>query len=74
MRTVLLERLLFSLVLTAATKIKTVPVVAALFASDIMLKYGVMNAAAIVAVLPPVILTIMFSRYLRKGLVTGALK
>ncbi|MEJ2666123.1 MAG: carbohydrate ABC transporter permease [Deinococcales bacterium] len=64
----------FSLVLTAATHIKTVPVVAALFASDIMLKYGVMNAAAVVAVIPPVVLTILFSRYLRKGLVTGALK
>lgn len=64
----------FSLVLTAPTKIKTVPVVAALFASDIMLKYGVMNAAAVVAIFPPVVLTLVFSRYIRQGLTAGAVR
>lgn len=64
----------FALVLTAASSIKTVPVVAALFTSDIMVKYGAMNAAAVAAVIPPVVLTILFSRFLRRGLVAGALK
>lgn len=61
----------FSLVLTSASQIKTVPVVAALFSSDIMLKYGIMNAAAVVAIVPPVVLALIFSRHLRKGLTTG---
>jgi len=61
----------FSLVLTSASHNKTVPVVAALFSSDIMLKYGIMNAAAVVAIIPPMILALIFSRYLREGLTSG---
>ena len=61
----------FSLVLTAASQNKTVPVVAAYFASDVIIKYGVMNAAAVVAIIPPVVLALIFSSYLRKGLTAG---
>jgi len=61
----------FSLVLTSASHNKTVPVVAALFSSDIMLKYGIMNAAAVVAIIPPIVLALIFSRYLREGLTAG---
>jgi len=64
----------FSLILTGATSIKTVTVVAALFSSDIQLKYGIMNAASVVAVIPPLVLGLIFSRYLRKGLTTGAVR
>jgi len=61
----------FSLVLTAGSQNKTVPVIASYFASDIIIKYGVMNAAAIVAIIPPVVLALIFSSYLRKGLTAG---
>lgn len=64
----------FSLILTGPSSIKTVTVVAAFFSSDIMLKYGIMNAASIVAVIPPLVLALIFSSYLRKGLITGAVR
>lgn len=64
----------FSLILTGPSSIKTVTVVAAFFSSDIMLKYGIMNAASIVAVIPPLVLALIFSSYLRKGLTTGAVR
>lgn len=62
----------FSLILTSASRIKTIPVVSALFASDMLLKHGIMNAEAIVAIIPPIFFALIFSSYLRKGLASGS--
>jgi multiple sugar transport system permease protein len=64
----------FALVLTGTGAARTIPVVVALIGSDIMLQYGIMAASGVLAVIPPVVLAMVFSRYLRSGLLAGALR
>jgi multiple sugar transport system permease protein len=64
----------FALVLTGTGAARTTPVIVALIGSDIMLQYGIMAASGVLAVIPPVLLALLFSRYLRSGLMAGALR
>ena len=65
---------LLALMFTQTTASQTMPVVIASFASDFTISFSFINAAAVVAVIPPVIIAIMFERYIVSGLTAGAVK
>lgn len=65
----------FALVLTGSgSTARTIPVVASLFVSDIMTKYGIINACGVMAVILPIAFVIFFNKYIRQGLVTGSIR
>jgi multiple sugar transport system permease protein len=65
---------LFALMFTQTTASQTLPIVVATFTSDFTISFSFMNAAGVVAVIPPVILALAFERYLVAGLTAGAVK
>lgn len=65
---------LLALMFTQTPTSQTMPVVIASFASDFTISFSFINAAAVLAVIPPVIIAIMFERYIVSGLTAGAVK
>jgi multiple sugar transport system permease protein len=65
---------LLALMFTQTPASQTMPVVIASFASDFTISFSFINAAAVLAVIPPVIIAIMFERYIVSGLTAGAVK
>jgi multiple sugar transport system permease protein len=65
---------LFALMFTQTIASQTLPIVVATFTSDFTISFSFMNAAGVVAVIPPVILAAAFERYLVAGLTAGAVK
>jgi len=63
-----------SLMFTQTPASQTMPIVVASFASDFTISFSFINAAGVLAVVPPVILAIMFERYIVSGLTAGAVK
>lgn len=65
---------LFALVLSFTTNSKTMPVAISEFATRFGLDYGMMMTGGVLASLPPVLLAMLFQRYLVQGLAGGAVK
>lgn len=65
---------LLALMFTQTPKSQTVPIIIASFTSDFTISFSFINAAGVLAVLPPVILAVMFERYIVSGLTAGAVK
>jgi multiple sugar transport system permease protein len=65
---------LFALMFTQTSASQTLPIVVATFTSDFTISFSFMNAAGVVAVLPPVIVALLFERYIVSGLTAGAIK
>ena len=65
---------LFALLFTATNKSKTVTVMASAFTSDVDVSWTMIATGGVLAVLPPLILVIMFQKYIISGLVGGAVK
>jgi multiple sugar transport system permease protein len=65
---------LFALFLTSTTYSQTIPVIAANFATDLNVSYTSMAAAGVVAVLPPLVLVLVFQRLIVGGLASGAVR
>lgn len=65
---------LLALMFTQTPAAKTLPIVVASFTSDFTISFSFINAAGVVAVIPPVIVAIMFERYIVSGLTAGAVK
>jgi multiple sugar transport system permease protein len=63
--------LMFALVLTG-TRVKPVSVVVSLGVGEIQARWGFMSAQAVLALLVPLVLALVFQRYLVKGLTAGA--
>jgi multiple sugar transport system permease protein len=63
---------LFALMFTQTAASQTLPIVVASFTSDFTISFSFMNAAGVVAVVPPVILAAACQRYLVAGLGAGA--
>jgi multiple sugar transport system permease protein len=63
--------LMFALVLTG-TRIKPVSVVVSLGVGEIQARWGFMSAQAVITLLVPLVLALVFQRYLVKGLTAGA--
>jgi len=64
----------FSLLMTTTTKSKTLPLTLAALASKFVTEKTTMAAGSMIAVVLPVILVMIFQRYLIAGLSTGAVK
>jgi multiple sugar transport system permease protein len=65
---------LFALMFTQTPNSQTLPIIIAAFASDFTISFAFINAAALLAVVPPVILAVFFQRYFVSGLAAGAVK
>jgi multiple sugar transport system permease protein len=66
---------IFALILTGTQNSKTIPVIIAGFLVQLRFyDYGPMFAASVMAVLPPVVITLAFQRYLVRGMLSGSLK
>jgi len=68
------NELLLALMFTQTPAAQTLPIVVASFTSDFTISFSFINAAGVVAVIPPVIVAIMFERYIVSGLTAGAVK
>jgi len=65
---------LLALMFTQTPKSQTLPIIVASFTSDFTVSFSFINAAGVLAIIPPVILAIMFERYIVSGLTAGAVK
>ena len=65
---------LFAVILTNTMASKTVPVVVAGFATDVTTERTLMAAGGVMAVIPPLLLALMFHRLIVQGLTAGAVK
>ncbi len=65
---------MFALFLTSTRASQTMPVIAANFATDLDTRYGLMAAAGVLAVLPPLVLVLIFQRLIVQGMAAGSVK
>ena len=65
---------LLALMFTQTPASQTMPIIVASFTSDFTISFSFINAAGVLAIVPPVILAIMFQRYIVSGLTAGAVK
>lgn len=63
-----------ALVLTGSEQSKTMPVVINEFLGRFSVDYGLMASSGIIGLLPPVLLALVFQRYLVEGMTAGAVK
>jgi multiple sugar transport system permease protein len=68
------DEFLYSLIFTSTSRAKTIPVAIAEFTGRNAVDFGLIAAGGILASLPPVVLTVVFQRYLVSGLTAGAVK
>jgi multiple sugar transport system permease protein len=65
---------LLALMFTQTPKSQTLPIIVASFTSDFTISYSFINAAGVLAIIPPVVLALLFERYIVSGLTAGAVK
>jgi multiple sugar transport system permease protein len=65
---------LLALMFTQTEKSQTMPIIVASFASDFNISFSFINAAGVMAVIPPVLLAMIFQKYIASGLTAGAVK
>jgi multiple sugar transport system permease protein len=65
---------LLALMFTQSARSQTLPIIVAAFTSDFTVSFSFLNAAGVLAVVPPVILALIFQRYIVSGLTAGAVK
>ena len=65
---------LLALMFTQTPASQTMPIVVASFASDFTISFSFINAAGVLAVVPPVLMAVVFERYIVSGLTAGAVK
>jgi multiple sugar transport system permease protein len=65
---------LLALMFTQTPASQTMPIVVASFASDFTISFSFINAAGVLAVVPPVVMAVVFERYIVSGLTAGAVK
>jgi multiple sugar transport system permease protein len=65
---------LLALMFTQTPAAQTMPIVVASFTSDFNISFSFINAAGVLAIVPPVLIAIVFERYIVSGLTAGAVK
>jgi len=65
---------LLALMFTQTPASQTLPIIVASFTSDFTISFSFINAAGVLAIIPPVILALAFERYIVAGLTAGAVK
>jgi multiple sugar transport system permease protein len=68
------EEFLMALIFTSSPAAKTIPVAIAEFTGRHAIDYGMMATGGVIAAIPPVLLALVFQRYLVSGLTSGAVK
>ena len=68
------DEFLYALIFTSTTASKTAPVAIAEFAGRFTTDFGLQAAGGILAALPPVLIALVFQRYIVSGLASGAVK
>lgn len=65
---------LLALMFTQTPASQTMPIIVASFTSDFTISFSFINAAGVLAIVPPVIIAVLFERYIVSGLTAGAVK
>ena len=65
---------IFALILTQSIVSQTLPIVISGFVMDFTTSFSFVNAAGVIAIVPPVVLAVLFERYIVSGLTAGAVK
>jgi multiple sugar transport system permease protein len=65
---------MFALFMTSTINSQTIPIIAANFANDLNVQFTLMAAAGVVAVVPPLVLVLIFQRLIVQGLAAGSVK
>ena len=65
---------IFALILTQNIDAQTLPIVISGFVMDFTTSFSFVNAAGVIAIVPPVVLAFLFERYIVSGLTAGAVK
>lgn len=68
------EEFLLALILTSSPRAKTLPVAIAEFTGRHAIDYGMMATGGVIAAIPPVLIALLFQKYLVSGLTSGAVK
>lgn len=68
------EEFLLALVFTSSPNAKTIPVAISEFVGRHAIDYGMMATGGVVAAIPPILVALLFQRYLISGLTSGAVK
>lgn len=68
------DEFFFALILTSTVSAKTVPVAIAEFTGRYVVDVGGMMTGGVLAAIPPVLLSLVFQRYIVSGLTAGAVK
>nr|WP_275941476.1 carbohydrate ABC transporter permease [Planosporangium mesophilum] len=68
------DEFLYALIFTSTGNAKTIPVAIAEFTGRNAVDFGLIAAGGVLAALPPVLIALVFQRYLIGGLSTGSLK
>lgn len=68
------DEFFFALIFTTTEASKTVPVAIAEFTGRYAVDYGAMTTGGVLAAIPPVVIALIFQRYIVRGLTAGAVK
>jgi multiple sugar transport system permease protein len=68
------DEFLYALIFTSTTASKTIPVAIAEFTGRFTTDFGLQAAGGILAAIPPVLIAVVFQRYIVGGLASGAVK
>jgi multiple sugar transport system permease protein len=68
------EEFLLALVFTSSPASKTIPVAISEFVGRHAIDFGMMATGGVVAAIPPILIALLFQRYLVSGLTSGAVK
>jgi multiple sugar transport system permease protein len=68
------DEFLYSLIFTSTSNAKTIPVAIAEFTGKFSSDFGLIAAGGVLASLPPLLLALVFQRYIVGGLTSGAVK
>ncbi len=68
------EEFLLALIFTSSPNAKTIPIAIAEFTGRHAIDFGMMATGGVVAAIPPILLALLFQRYLISGLTSGAVK
>lgn len=64
----------YALIMTNTGKAFTVPVVSGMFASELDIDYTLMITSGVLTMIPPIIFTFIFQKYILSGLTSGGVK
>jgi multiple sugar transport system permease protein len=68
------EEFLIALIFTSSPQAKTIPVAIAEFTGRHAIDFGMMATGGVIAAIPPLLIALVFQRYLISGLSSGAVK